>query len=113
MTSVGGSTGCSPTWHASRRNLPRMAVAAEGAIRVVNPATLDVVGTVPVADAATVQEAVVESRLAQERFAETSFEERRRLLAGLAERVLERADQIADTRSEEHTSELQSHSFIS
>src|ERR1700745_2949048 len=71
-----------------------MAVAAGGALRVVNPATLEVVGTVPVTDAAGVQELVTEARLAQERFAEATLVDRRRLVSA---RVLERLDAIADT----------------
>jgi acyl-CoA reductase-like NAD-dependent aldehyde dehydrogenase len=74
-----------------------MAVAAGGALRVVNPATLEVVGTVPVTDAAGVQELVTEARLAQERFAEATLADRRALLRRVSALVLERLDAIADT----------------
>ena len=74
-----------------------MAVAAAGELRVVSPATLEVVGTVPTVAPEAVQELVAEARLAQERFGEVPLEERRALLVRLADVVLERADQIADT----------------
>jgi acyl-CoA reductase-like NAD-dependent aldehyde dehydrogenase len=74
-----------------------MAVAEHEAIRVVNPATLELVGTAAATDPSAVQEVVAESRLAQERYAYASLEERRSLLRRLAGNVLERADEIADT----------------
>jgi succinate-semialdehyde dehydrogenase/glutarate-semialdehyde dehydrogenase len=91
-----------------------MAIAAAGLLRVVNPASLEVVGSVPVADAAAVQELVVEARLAQERFAETTLAERRALLLRLRDVVLDRRDEIARTviaetakpRTESYTTEL-------
>ena len=73
-----------------------MAVAAAGELRVVSPATLEVVGTVPTVAPEAVQELVAEARLAQERFGEAPLEERRALLARLVDVVLERADEIAD-----------------
>jgi len=42
-----------------------MPVAAEGELRVVNPATLEVVGSVPTVGPESVQELVAEARLAQ------------------------------------------------
>jgi acyl-CoA reductase-like NAD-dependent aldehyde dehydrogenase len=91
-----------------------MAVAATGELRVVNPATLQVVGSVPATDPAHVQELVAESGYAQERWGESSLAERAGLLHRLAEIVLDRADEIADTvvaetakpRTEAFTSEL-------
>jgi acyl-CoA reductase-like NAD-dependent aldehyde dehydrogenase len=41
-----------------------MAVAATGELRVVNPATLELVGTVTTTDPAAVQEIVSEAKLA-------------------------------------------------
>ena len=73
-----------------------MAVAAEGELRVVNPATLAVVGSVPTVGPESVQELVAEARLAQERFGQVPLAERRALLVRVAELVLDRADAIAD-----------------
>src|SRR5258706_1940060 len=91
-----------------------MAVAAEGELRVVNAATLELVGSVPTVGPEAVQELVAEARLAQERFGQVSLAERRSLLLSAAELVLERADEIADVivaetakpRAEAFTTEL-------
>jgi acyl-CoA reductase-like NAD-dependent aldehyde dehydrogenase len=91
-----------------------MAVAAGGELRVVNPATLELVGSVPTVAPEAVQELVAEARLAQERFGQVSLAERRALLVSIAELVLERADEIADVivaetakpRAEAFTTEL-------
>ena len=91
-----------------------MAVAASGELRVVSPATLEVVGTVPATDPAHVQEVVTEARLAQERWAEASLSDRRSLLVRVAEVTLEHADEVAATvvaetgkpRTEAFTSDL-------
>ncbi|MGZ4333587.1 MAG: aldehyde dehydrogenase family protein [Gaiellaceae bacterium] len=91
-----------------------MAVAASGELRVVSPATLEVVGTVPATDPARVQELVTEARIAQERWAEATLDDRRGLLVRLAELTLARLDEIAETviaetgkpRTEAYTSEL-------
>ena len=74
-----------------------MAVAATGELRVVNPATLELVGTVTTTDPAAVQEIVTEAKLAQEAWGETALADRRALLLRVADAVLERADEIADT----------------
>src|SRR5690348_14976623 len=74
-----------------------MAVAATGELRVVNPATLEVVGTVTTTDPAAVQEVVSEAKVAQEVWGETPLADRRALLVRVGETVLERADEIADT----------------
>jgi succinate-semialdehyde dehydrogenase/glutarate-semialdehyde dehydrogenase len=66
-------------------------------IHSVNPATLEPVGEVRAAAPEEVQEAVAEARLAQERWARRSGGERRALLAAVAQRVLDRADEIAAT----------------
>src|ERR1039457_3251826 len=73
-----------------------MAVAAEGELRVVSPATLELVGSVPTAGPKAVQELVAEARLAQERFGDARLAGRRALRVRVAELVLERADEIAD-----------------
>ena len=74
-----------------------MAVAATGELRVVNPATLELVGTVTTTDPSAVQEVVSEAKLAQEAWGETPLADRRALLLRVADTVLERADEIADT----------------
>jgi succinate-semialdehyde dehydrogenase/glutarate-semialdehyde dehydrogenase len=71
--------------------------AAAGQLRSVNPATLEELGTVPVAPPEEVAEAVVEARLAAERWAQTSFGERRALLGAVAQETLARADHLAAT----------------
>jgi succinate-semialdehyde dehydrogenase/glutarate-semialdehyde dehydrogenase len=74
-----------------------MAVAASGELRVRSPATLEHVGSVSTVGPEAVQALVSEALLAQERFAEVSLRDRSALLARLAELVLERSDEIADT----------------
>jgi acyl-CoA reductase-like NAD-dependent aldehyde dehydrogenase len=91
-----------------------MAVTASRELRVVNPATLEVVGSVATIDPAAVQGLVDEAREAQRRWGETSLDDRRAVLTRVAERVLDRADEIADTivsetgkpRTEAFTTEL-------
>src|SRR3954464_3839701 len=91
-----------------------MAVAASRELRVVNPATLELVGMVPATDPAHVQEVVVEARLPQRRFAEATLRDRRDLLLRVADLALERRDEIAATvmaetakpRTEAYTTEL-------
>jgi acyl-CoA reductase-like NAD-dependent aldehyde dehydrogenase len=68
-----------------------MAVAATGELRVVNPATLELLGTVETTDPVAVQEVVIEAKLAQEAWGETPLEDRRALLVRVAETVLGRA----------------------
>ena len=72
-----------------------MAVATERRIQSVNPATLEVVGSVQTTEPEEVQEVVAEARLAQERWARTSFGERRALLANVAQVLLRRSDDVA------------------
>jgi acyl-CoA reductase-like NAD-dependent aldehyde dehydrogenase len=74
-----------------------MATLARGDLQSLNPATLELVGSVPAARPEEVQEAVAEARLAQERWAHVPLAGRRRLLEGVAEVVLAHADEIAAT----------------
>jgi len=91
-----------------------MAVAASGVLRVVNPETLEVVGSVPRTDPAHVQELVAEASYVQEGWAEATLADRRALLVRVGEVVLDRADEIADSviaetakpRTEAFSSEL-------
>jgi acyl-CoA reductase-like NAD-dependent aldehyde dehydrogenase len=66
-------------------------------LRSVDPATLEELGTVPVAPPEEVSEAVAEGRVAAARWAQSSFEERRALLAAVAQEVLARADLLSAT----------------
>jgi succinate-semialdehyde dehydrogenase/glutarate-semialdehyde dehydrogenase len=64
-------------------------------LRSVNPATLEEVGSVPVSPPEEVAEAVAEARVAAERWARSSFAERRALLAAVAREALQQADEVA------------------
>jgi acyl-CoA reductase-like NAD-dependent aldehyde dehydrogenase len=72
---------------------PSELAAAE--LRSVNPATLEPVGSVPTTEPEAVQEAVAEARLAQERWARSDLEERKRLLLGVKQFLLEHMDELA------------------
>src|SRR5207253_925033 len=74
-----------------------MSAVAEGDLRVVNPATLELVATVPATPPEAVQEIVAEARLAQERWGETPLAERRALMLAAADVLLDSMDEIADT----------------
>jgi acyl-CoA reductase-like NAD-dependent aldehyde dehydrogenase len=71
--------------------------ARTGELRPVNPATLEPVGSVPVSAPEEVAETVADARLAAERWAQSSFAERRDLLGRVAEAVLDHAEEIART----------------
>src|SRR5436190_9822752 len=87
-----------------------MPAVAAGDLRVVNPATLELVATVPVTPPEAIHEAVAEARLVDT----GSLEDRRRLLLAVAEVLLDRLDEVADTicaetgkpRTEAFTTEL-------
>src|SRR5919109_4211447 len=66
-------------------------------VRSVNPATLEEVASVPVSPPEEVAEAVAEARMASERWARSSFAERRDLVAAVAHQILEQADELAAT----------------
>ena len=91
-----------------------MAVIAPEELQVVNPATLEVVGSVPATHPTAVQELVVEARLAQDAWGEQPPADRIAVLRRVAHAVLDRADEIADVvvaetgkpRTEAFTSEL-------
>ena len=74
-----------------------MARVARAELRPLNPATLEPVGSVLVSAPEEVAEAVSDARLAAERWAESSFAERRALLGRVAAAVLDSADEIAAT----------------
>ncbi len=73
-----------------------MTVVARRELRVVNPASLEDVGSVALTDPAALPAIVAEARAAQAVWAEATPAERRALLAAVAELVLERADELAD-----------------
>ena len=74
-----------------------MARTQAGELRSVDPATLEELGSVPVSAPEEVAEAVAEARVAAERWAQSSFAERRALLGAVAQEVLARADLLAAT----------------
>ena len=71
--------------------------SASGELRSVDPATLETVGTVATVPPEEVTEAIAEARSAQRSWAQTGFDERRRVLARVASAVLDAADEIADS----------------
>src|SRR5262245_56097575 len=91
-----------------------MAVAATRELRVVNPATLELVGTVAATDPADVPQLVGDAATQQASWGETPLEDRAELLAAVSRAVLQRADDVADVvvaetgkaRVEAFTSEL-------
>src|ERR671936_3193241 len=70
-------------------------LVAEGELRSLNPATLEVVGSVRPTDAAELEEIVARAREVQARWAETSLDERRRLVLDAARVLLDRMDEGA------------------
>jgi acyl-CoA reductase-like NAD-dependent aldehyde dehydrogenase len=70
-------------------------LVVEGELRSLNPATLEVVGSVRTTDHAALEEIVARAREAQARWAETSLDERRRLVLDAARVLLERMDEVA------------------
>jgi succinate-semialdehyde dehydrogenase/glutarate-semialdehyde dehydrogenase len=91
-----------------------MTAVAEGELRVVNPATLEFVASVPTTPAEAVPGLVADARRAQERWGRTPLEERRALLRSVARALLERVDDVADAivaetgkpRTEAYSTEL-------
>ena len=71
--------------------------SVQGALHVVNPATLDEVAAVPVTEPEGIGEIVAEARLAQERWAREPFAARQQLLRRAAGVVLESRHEIART----------------
>jgi acyl-CoA reductase-like NAD-dependent aldehyde dehydrogenase len=74
-----------------------MATVVENELRSVSPATLEVVGVVPVTAPQDVARVVDEARVAQEAWGRSTLAERRALLARVARLLLERLDDIAET----------------
>src|SRR5919197_757561 len=70
-------------------------LVVEGELRSLNPATLEVVGSVRRTDPARLGELVARAREAQARWAGTSLDARRRLVLDLARVLLDRMDEIA------------------
>src|SRR5919198_167486 len=70
-------------------------LVVEGELRSLNPATLEVVGSVPATDPVELGAVVARAREAQTRWAETSLDARRRLVLDTARVLLDRMDEIA------------------
>jgi acyl-CoA reductase-like NAD-dependent aldehyde dehydrogenase len=73
------------------------AAAAAATIEVTNPATGDVIGSVPVASPEEVRELVARGRAAQPAWEALGFEGRRRILRRAQKWVVDNADRIVDT----------------
>jgi succinate-semialdehyde dehydrogenase/glutarate-semialdehyde dehydrogenase len=74
-----------------------MARAQATELGSVDPATLEELGSVQVSAPEEIAETAAEARLAGERWAQSSFAERRELLGAVAQEVLTRADLLAAT----------------
>src|SRR5919201_1512729 len=70
-------------------------LVAEGELRSLNPAKLELVGSVPMTDPAALEEIVARALEAQSRWAETSLDARRRLVLDVARVLLDRMDELA------------------
>jgi len=70
--------------------------ASPSTIPCHDPATLQSLGEIPVVSPDEVRERVRRARRAQERWAETSFAERRRALRALLDHLLDHADELVD-----------------
>src|SRR5947209_3479854 len=70
-------------------------LVAEGELRSLNPATLEVVGSVRTTDPTELDEIVARAREAQARWTETSLDVRRRLVLDVARVLLDRMDEVA------------------
>ena len=70
-------------------------------INVRNPATLDEIADMPAASGAEVGRAVERARLAQARWRETGFAERRRLFYRLRDLLLDESEKLADVMTAE------------
>ena len=70
-------------------------LVVEGELRSLNPATLEVVGSVRSTDPAELGAVVARAREAQARWAETSLDARRRLVLDTARVLLDRMDEVA------------------
>lgn len=66
------------------------------AIPCINPATGAPLGTVPVCDPTAVQDAVERARIAQRRWAKSSFKQRRRVLARIKNHIVNNAEELCD-----------------
>jgi acyl-CoA reductase-like NAD-dependent aldehyde dehydrogenase len=71
-------------------------LVVEGELRSLNPATLEVVGSVRATDPSELEEIVARAREAQARWAETSLDARRRLVLDVARVLLDRMDEVAE-----------------
>src|SRR5947209_4508179 len=70
-------------------------LVVEGELRSLNPATLEVVGSVRTTDPGELHEVVARAGEAQARWAETSLDAQRRLVLDAARVLLERMDELA------------------
>ena len=78
---------------------PEPAANQHAVIKAVNPATQDLIGTVPITPEARIPEMVARARTAQEAWAGLPFEERAKALGVLRDLIVKRAPEIAETIS--------------
>ena len=69
--------------------------SGEGSIEIVNPATEQCIGSVPVGSAADVEKAVVSARAAFPSWSQSSIEERKGYLNAISAAIAERGEEIA------------------
>ena len=77
----------------------RVAPAKQAVIEAINPATQDVIGTVPITQEARIPEMVAQARKAQENWSRLTFEQRAKPLGLLRDLMIKRASEIAETIS--------------
>src|ERR671925_1226104 len=77
--------------------MPSAELVVEGELRSLNPATLEVVGSVPVTEPGAVEDVVARAAEAQAQWAEQTLDARRRLVVDAARVLLDRMDELAET----------------
>ncbi len=73
-----------------------VAASGEGSIEIVNPATEQCIGSVPVGSAADVEKAVASARAAFPSWSQSSIEERQGYLNAISAAIAERGEEIAE-----------------
>ena len=73
-----------------------VAASGEGSIEIVNPATEQCIGSVPVGSAADVEKAVAAARAAFPSWSQSSIEERQGYLNAISTAIAERGEEIAE-----------------
>jgi acyl-CoA reductase-like NAD-dependent aldehyde dehydrogenase len=82
-------------------NIVKMLKQNKDTIVCYNPASLELLGTVPVFSPSDVAEAAKKARAAQKKWANTTFAERRRVLRTIVEYVATHGEEISTISREE------------